>query len=96
MSPAPAPTAGVAWVPVVEGPTPTTPISQQIQDQVARVLGTIPPGKSTIAAVTVATGSGFNLAFAHKVDDQWKVAAWVGKSGWDQPISGGASLTFVK
>lgn len=71
-------------------------IHQQIQDQVAKALGDIPPGRSTIAAVSVTTGAGINLAIAHKVDDKWKVAAWVGKSGWDKPIEGGASITFTQ
>jgi len=90
------PAVGVAWTPVPATGGFVTPIHQQIQDQVTQVLGEIPPGKETIAAVTIRTGRGVNLAFAHKIDDHWKVAAWVGKSGWNAPVEGGAAVTFIK
>lgn len=63
-----------------------------LKSEVHRVLAEIPEGKNG-AFVGVATESGMNIVVAHRVNDHWTVAGWFGKSGWSQPISGGA---FVK
>jgi len=36
-----------------------------------------------------------NLAVAYKLDSGWSVGAYIGKSGWQQPIAGGVSVMKV-
>lgn len=69
-------------------PVPPGPIASMLKQQVHQALSEIPEGKQG-ALVAVATESGVNLVMAHRVDDKWTAAAWVGKT-WDQPISAGA------
>ena len=67
-------------------------ISDSLKRQVDAVLAQVPADKKA-ALVTVATTKGFNVAFAYRVGDRLKVASWVGKSGWDQPLDAGVSVT---
>lgn len=71
--------------------TPPALISGQLKAQVAALLADVPADKHG-AIVGVATEAGVNLAFAYRVDNRLQVAAWVGKSGWAAPVSGGVTL----
>ena len=86
-----APIAGVATVP---GPMVPTTISASIRSSVAAVLGDLPKDAKG-AIVGVATEKGMNLAVAYKLDSGWSVGAWVGKSGWKQPVAGGVVVQKV-
>jgi len=72
---------------------PPAAVSIDIHRQVQLLLNSLPAGR-TRAMVSIETRSGVNLAVAHKFDDHWAVEAWVGKSGWDKPVAGGAMLVF--
>lgn len=69
-------------------PVPPGPIASSLKSHVYAALAEIPDGKQG-ALVGVATESGVNLVVAHRVDDRWTVAAWVGKT-WDKPVEAGA------
>ena len=69
-------------------------ISASIQRQVAAALTAIPAGKRG-ALLAAVTERGVNLVVAHKVNDNWHVAAWLGKSGWDRPIEGGVATQLT-
>lgn len=84
----PVPFAGVVRV-------PAKAVHIDIQKQVATLLAGVPQGQ-TMAVVNVVTGAGVNLAIAHKAGKHWTVGMYVGKSGWDQPIEGGASVAFSR
>jgi hypothetical protein len=88
MNGAPVPFGGVVVA-------PSSAIHLDIKRQVAQVLEGVEPGE-TMAVVNVRTGSGVNLAVAHKFNDEWQVDLWVGKSGWDKPIEYGATLSFSR
>lgn len=74
---------------------PAQSVHQSIKDQVDAALQGVKEGK-TMAVLTVKTGAGANVAIAHKMGDDWSVALFVGKSGWQQPISGGVSIAFSR
>lgn len=73
---------------------PEVSIAQSIQTAVKKSLGELPPDAKG-AIVGVATARGVNIAVAYKLDKGWDVAAWVGKSGWDQPIEGGVVVQKI-
>ncbi|NBR87822.1 MAG: hypothetical protein EB141_12695 [Verrucomicrobia bacterium] len=66
-----------------------------IKEQVEAALQGVKEGR-TMAILNVKTGSGLNLAVAHKFNDQWEVITYVGKSGWQKPIEGGVSVAFSR
>lgn len=81
---------------------PTQAVHIDIQDQVMKSLAGVGAGK-TMAVVNVQTGKGMNLAIAHRetVEDgflkgEWTVATWVGKSGWNAPVVGGATVAWSR
>lgn len=84
-----APLGGVAVV-----TQPNISISASIREAVARELGALPDDAKG-AIVGVATTKGMNLAVAYKLDSGWNVGAFIGKSGWDQPIEGGVLVQRV-
>ena len=85
------PLPGVATVPTRDVPTT---IAASIRSSVAAVLGDL-PADARGAIVGVATEKGMNLAVAYKLDSGWSVGAWVGKSGWKQPVAGGVVVQKV-
>lgn len=72
--------------------TPPHLIADSIKAEVGRLLGTVPEDKHFVV-VTVVTTTGANAAIAYRIDNRLQVGAWIGKSGWDRPVAGGA---FVK
>ena len=74
---------------------PTTSVHLDIQEQVRKSLAGLPSGQ-TMAVLNVTTGKGINLAVAHKLNQHFEVVAYVGKSGWDQPVEGGVSVSFSR
>jgi hypothetical protein len=70
-------------------------VHQSIKSQVEDALRGVKDGK-TMAILTVKTGAGANLAVAHKINEQWEAIMFVGKSGWQQPIQGGVSVTYSR
>ena len=78
-------------------------VHQSIKSQVDDALRGVKEGK-TMAVLNVKTGSGLNLAIAHRdvfktgmlEGAQWEVVAWVGKSGWQKPLDKGVSISFSK
>ena len=74
--------------------TPATQIGDGIQLAVANVLAGLPPDAHG-AIVGIATREGLNLAFAYRVGKGFEVGAWVGKSGWTQPLGAGVTLRKV-
>lgn len=70
-------------------------IHLDIREQVAKSLAGVPDGK-TMAVVNVTTKAGVNLAIAHKFNDHWMVDLYVGKSGWQSPVEGGATVAFSR
>lgn len=70
-------------------------VHQTIKAQVEDALRGVKEGK-TMAVLNVKTGSGLNLAIAHKLNDHFEVVTWVGKSGWQKPIDGGVSVAFSR
>ena len=69
-------------------------ISDSTKSAVATVLAAIPPDKRG-AIIGIATGAGMNVAVAVKVGDHFQVEAWIGKSGWDQPLDRGVAVQAV-
>ena len=90
MSPngAPVPFGGVITV-------PAKAVHLDIKAQVAKALEGVDKA-DTMAVVNVRTGAGINLAVAHKFNDEWDVALWVGKSGWQSPLEYGATVSFSR
>lgn len=74
---------------------PQASVHQSIREQVDQALRGVKAGK-TMAILTVHTGSGANLAVAHKFNDHFEVISWVGKSGWDKPVTGGVAITYSR
>lgn len=74
---------------------PSASVHQSIQAQVHQALQGVKEGK-TMAILTVQTGSGANLAIAHKFNDHFEVVTYVGKSGWQSPVAGGVSVAFSR
>lgn len=70
-------------------------VHQSIKAQVDNALQGVKEGK-TMAILNVKTGSGLNLAVAHKLNENWEVISYVGKSGWQKPIDGGVSIAFSR
>ena len=90
----------VAFAGVVTVPPEAVHID--IHDQVMKSLAGIKDGK-TMAVVNVQTGRGMNLAVAHREQvaegiwkGSWTVATWIGKSGWSEPIAGGATVAWSR
>jgi len=83
---------GVATVSAQEAPKR---IAASIRSQVAKALLDVPAGR-TMAVVSIQTGAGVNLALAHKFNNHWTAELYLGKSGWDQPVQGGALVTFSR
>lgn len=82
------PFAGVVTVPAQS-------VHQSIKSQVDDALRGVKAGQ-TMAVLTVKTGSGANLAIAHKINEHFEVVSWVGKSGWQKPLEGGVSVAFSR
>ena len=84
--------AGVVTVPARD-------VHIDIQAEVAKSLKDVPDGK-TMAILSLQTHAGGNLAVAHRFNKHWGVVAWVGKSGWDQPLkrsaAGGVSIAYSR
>lgn len=77
---------------------PTMAIHESIQRHVTESLKGVEPGR-TMAVLSIHTEKGVNLAIAHKFNDQWNAVLWVGKSGWDKPLSrpdGGVSISYSR
>lgn len=74
------------------GPPPgvAASITKAVQDAIAQV-----PADRSGAILGVATERGMNLVIAQRVNSHLQVTAWVGKSGWDQPTTGGAAVRVV-
>lgn len=83
-----------------------TAVHIDIHKEVARVLTGVKPG-ATMAALSITTDAGVNLAIAHKKiitsgpdflkGGEWGVELWIGKSGWDRtPPAGGVQIMFSK
>ena len=70
-------------------------VNFDIHDQVMKSLEGVPAGQ-TMAVVRIQTGQGVNLAIAHKFNDAWSAEVFIGKSGWQAPISGGAQVVFSR
>lgn len=70
-------------------------VHQSIKAQVDDALRGVKEGK-TMAILTVQTGSGLNMAVAHRFNEHFEVVSWVGKSGWQKPIEGGVSVVFSR
>ena len=88
MTPEPIKAPGVVTV-------PQSAVALSIQQQAADFLRLLPPEKNG-AVLNIETEKGFNLAVAHKSKGgRWGVTTWIGKSGWDQPVSGGVSGQVV-
>jgi hypothetical protein len=84
-----APVTGVVTV-------PARAVHIDIQQEVAAVLQGVEPGK-TMAVLNLRTSRGVNLAIAHKFNDRWTTALWVGKSGWDQALpEGGITVAYSR
>lgn len=81
-------TPGVAVV-------PPQVVHFDIHEQVMQSLAGLPVNH-TVAIVRLQTGSGINMAVAHKFDDNWTVEAFVGKTGWQRPVHGGAQVVFSR
>jgi hypothetical protein len=85
--------------PVVSAPgvviVPPRAVHLDIKAQVAKALAGVDPG-DTMAVLSVQTKAGFNLAVAHKFNDEWQVAAYIGKSGWQSPVEGGVSVSYSR
>jgi hypothetical protein len=76
------------------GPLPPIepgPIASSLKSRVHQALAEIPDGKQG-AIVGIATEKGVNLVVAHRANDRWMVASWIGKE-WGGAVTGGA---FVK
>lgn len=63
-------------------------IRDSIKRQAEEALKTIEPSDTQMVELAVDLESGVNLAYAYRVNDEWKIAAWVGRK-WDGPIAGG-------
>lgn len=84
----PAPIAGVVTV-------PTRAVHLDIQQQVATMLQGVEPGK-TMAVLNIPTSKGFNLAVAHKFNNHWSTALWIGKAGWDAAPQGALTVAYSR
>lgn len=74
---------------------PEQSVHQSIKSQVDAALQGVKAGK-TMAILTVKTGTGANLAVAHKFNEHFEVVSWIGKSGWQSPVEGGVALTYSR
>lgn len=63
-------------------------ISADLERQVQLELDKLDPGMTT-AALNVHTKRGVNIVVASRINDRLTATLWVGKSGWDQPVSEG-------
>lgn len=63
-------------------------ISADLQRQVQLELDKLNAGQST-ALLNVDTHKGVNLVVASKIGDRLVATAWIGKSGWDRPMTEG-------
>lgn len=73
--------------------TPQHTISSQLKAQVDKVLAPLDEDRSVQTVILgIATEKGVNLAVASRVGDgpnPWEIGAWIGKSGWEQPLREG-------
>lgn len=81
---------------------PPSAVHLDIHKAVQQALQGVKDGQ-TMAVVNVQTGRGVNLAIAHRervttgvFKGDWIVETWVGKSGWQQPVEGGATLAWSR
>jgi hypothetical protein len=70
--------------------TPPEVLLPSIHASIAHAIASLPP-EAHGALVGVATEAGVNAAIVAKLDDDWEVMAWIGKS-WRGPIAGGAQV----
>lgn len=79
-------------------------VHQTIKSQVDAALQGVKEGQ-TMAVLNVKTGTGVNLAVAHRSaviehgllkGGSWEVVSWIGKSGWHAPIDKGVSVAFSR
>ena len=84
----PSPIVGVVTV-------PARAVHFDIQQQVATMLQGVAPGR-TMAVLNIPTSKGINIAVAHKFNDHWSTALWIGKSGWDAPPEGALTVAFSR
>lgn len=74
---------------VVVQPRTTLLISDQLERAVQQELDKAAPGTTT-AALEVHTQRGVNLVIAAKnADGKLTAALWIGKSGWNEPLTEG-------
>lgn len=74
---------------VVYSLPPPAGISASLEAAVARAVAAIPPDR-TGALIGVATQRGMNLVVAARdASGDLRAQAWIGKSGWDTPLTQG-------
>jgi hypothetical protein len=75
---------------------PTKAVHIDIVQEVATMLQGIEAGK-TMAVLNIRTSKGVNIAVAHKFNQRWSTALWIGKSGWDEaPPEGGITVAYSR
>lgn len=84
---------------VVYSLAPPVGLSDQLARAVERAVAAIPPDRHG-AVIGVLTERGTNLVLAGRAaDGRLQAQAWIGKSGWDQPLRQGwelgAQITWV-
>lgn len=72
---------GVATVPVQD-------ISSTLERLVQAELDRLDPGVTT-AALNVHTKTGVNIIVASRINTKLTATLWIGKHGWDQPLTEG-------
>lgn len=77
-----APPKGVAFT------EPPEHLIPDIMGSINRAVAQLPPDANG-ALVAVADRSGVNAAVVAKIDESWRVTAWIGKS-WGGPVEAGA------
>lgn len=63
-------------------------ISADLERQVQLELDKLDAGQTT-AALNVHTKRGVNIVIASRIGERLTATMWVGKSGWDQPVTEG-------
>ena len=63
-------------------------ISADLERQVQLELDKLDAGQTTVA-LNVHTQRGINVVIASRVNDKLTATLWIGKSGWDQPVTEG-------
>lgn len=80
-----------------------TAVSLDIHKLVADSLKNVPEGH-TMAALSITTDRGVNLAIAHRdiveqgiLHGEWTTELWIGKSGWTSAVpEGGVQIMFSR